>query len=410
MTTAPKTPDDRPAEPPASGAPGVRLSLFYVAIFSAIGVHMPFWPVWLESQGYTGAEIGALLGALFWAKVIGNPIAGHLADSRGRRRRVMIGLAACALASFCAFLVVEGFWPLFFLSLASGGFFAAMLPLGESLTMLTCYTRGLDYGRIRLWGSLAFIALAVGSGRLLTITGPWMVLWLIIGALTVLLCVMPFLPDPGTGARRAEPAPPSALSVLAHPVFLLFLLTGGLLQSSHALYYGFASLHWKAAGIGEDVIGLLWGIGVLAEVVLFALSGRVVAWLGPARLLLLAGLGGALRWTVLASTTEVWLLLPAQMLHAATFGCAHLAAMHFIARATPPALASRAQALYSSIAMGAALGLATMAAGPIYQWLGGQAFLFSLGLSMTGGICALALARRWHGTRLVTGADGRRSG
>ena len=166
-------------------------------------------------------------------------------------------------------------------------------------------------------------------------------------------------------------------------------------QAAHTVYYGFSTIHWKAAGIGDDTIGLLWSEGVVAEIVLFAFSAGLLRRLGPARLLAVAGLCGVLRWVVLGLWTDVPALAAAQMLHAATFGCAHLGAMHFIQQAVPAGMSARAQGLYSSVAVGLVPGLASPAAGWLYASLGGGAFLVMAVLAAGAGMAAWGLSRRW---------------
>ncbi len=359
---------------------------------------LPFWPLWLESRGMGPAEIGILIGAAFWAKVVTNPLIGGLVDRRGDRRRPMIALAAACLASYALFAVAEGFWALLGVSVLAGVFLSALLPLGESLTMRTAHERGFDYGRVRLWGSISFILAAALGGRLLEGRAPDIVLWLILAALgaTVLACVV--MPD-----IRLTPAGHGTRPVwrlLRNPVFVLFLAATGLLQASHAFYYGFATLHWRAAGLDEAVIGALWAEGVVAEILLFVASGAFVRRLGPQGLLLLAAVGGMVRWTATAYSTGLGVLFAAQTLHALTFAAAHLAAMHFIARAAPPELSATAQTVYAAVGMGIVFGAAMWAAGGLYAAFGGGAFLAMAGLSAAGGLLALLLAARWRGGAL----------
>lgn len=384
----------------------LRLSLFYGALFGVIGFHMPYWPVWLEAQGMSAAAIGTLLAAQQWAKVVGNPIVGRIADASLKRRRIMTALAAASLAGFALFAPAEGFWPLLGLSILTGMSLWALMPLGENLTMLTVYERkGLDYGRIRLWGSLTFIAASFLGGRLLQAHAADVILWAVLGAvaLTLLSCLL--LPDVrGRGDEAAGPdpdaptePPPPVTRLLRHPAFVAFLVAGSLIQASHAVYYGFATLDWRGAGLSGETIGLLWAVGVAAEVVLFAFGNRVVALAGgPARLILIGGLGGMVRWTVLPMTADPLLLVPVQTLHALSFGATHLGAMHFIGQAVPRALSGRAQALYASFGLGVAMGIAMIGSGRLYEATGAWAYLAMTAMAAAGVIAAMAMRRHWH--------------
>jgi MFS transporter, PPP family, 3-phenylpropionic acid transporter len=175
--------------------------------------------------------------------------------------------------------------------------------------------------------------------------------------------------------------------------FALFLAATAAVQASHAVYYGFATLHWQAAGYGDTLIGGLWALGVIAEILLFAAGDRVVRRAGAAWLIVIGGLAGGLRWTVTGTTTELWALVIVQTLHALSFGAVHLGAIHFIARAVPPELSATAQSLYSSVVMGLGLGLMLFAAGPLYAAVGAHAFHAMALSAVLGAGLALRLRR-----------------
>ncbi|HLO78880.1 MAG TPA: 3-phenylpropionate MFS transporter [Magnetospirillum sp.] len=372
----------------AQGA-AVRLAIYYSALFMAVGIHLPFWPLWLKDKGLTAAQIGIIVAATYLVKSVVNPLVGHVVDRRGDRRLPMLCLAAGAALAWVGFAGVSDFWPILLLTMVALGFWSGIMPVGEALALMTTQQHGIDYGRVRLWGSAAFILTAIGCGRLLVGHSPDILVWLIAAtlALTTLACAT--LPDTrvpvseGAGVLPLRPLVTSA-------AFLLFLAAGSLNSAAHTVYYAFSTIHWKAAGISDDTIGLLWSEGVVCEILLFSLSGRVVGRLGPTGLLVLAGLGGLLRWTVLGLSTNLPLLAAAQVLHAATFGCAHLGAMHFIQRAVPAGLSARAQGIYSAVAMGVAPGLMSPLTGRLYDAYSGHAFLVMAGLSA---LAALAAAR-----------------
>lgn len=376
-----------------------RLAFYYAALFTAVGIHMPFWPLWLKDKGLGPAEIGLVMACTYLTKILVGPGIGHLVDRHGDRRRPMLVLAMAATVAWLAFAVADGFWPILVVTVVAVGLWTGIFPLGESLAMMETQRQRLDYGRVRLWGSATFIAAAIVTGNILTHTPTAVLVWMVAAALglTALACwSLPSTDAPGPSRGKAPLWP-----LLKHPLFLAFLAAASLNSAAHTVYYAFATIHWQSSGIDGDTIGLLWAEGVVAEILLFAFSGRVVARLGPGRLLLLAALAGILRWTVLGSTTAVPALAVVQVLHAATFGCAHLGAMHFIARAVPHALSARAQGLLSAVAMGAAPGLMSPLAGRLYESLGAHAFFVMVGLAASGSALALLLARRWDGDRIV---------
>jgi PPP family 3-phenylpropionic acid transporter len=184
-------------------------------------------------------------------------------------------------------------------------------------------------------------------------------------------------------------------------LFLLFLAAASLIQASHALLYAFGSLHWQARGFSGGTIGALWSVGVIAEIALFAVSGRVIAWCGTTRLLGFAGAAAALRWGFMAMDPPLWATGLLQTLHAMSFGATHLAAIHFLTHAVPEDRAATAQGLYAAVVAGLAMGSVMVASGPLYARLGGKAFGAMAGLALIGTVCAVFLWRRWHGGLIV---------
>ncbi|NQU70565.1 MAG: MFS transporter, partial [Rhodospirillales bacterium] len=324
----------------------IPISLFFAAVFLFIGVHLPFWPVWLTAHGVAATEIGILLSVSSWIRAFAPPLIAQIADRTGKTKPLIVLMVAATLASFFLFTFTAGFWPLLAVSALAALTFGAVLPLTENLAMRASHEHGFDYGRVRLWGSLTFILGATFGGRLLVGREADFILTLLLGTLGLTLIASLALPNP-PAAQKATGARRPIAHLLSRPIFIVFLLAVGLTQASHAALYGFGTLHWRAAGIADDVIGMLWAEGVIAEIALFAFSGAVARRLGPMRLLALGVAAGLIRWGVLGLTTELWALVAVQGLHALTFAATHLAAMHFLLRAVPASYSSTAQSLYS---------------------------------------------------------------
>ena len=365
----------------------VRYAGFYGGFFLTAGILLPFWPLWLENRGLGAVEIGLLLAIGPWVRVVANPIAAQLADRSGRAKTVLAAFAGLSLLVFAGFIPAQGFWWIGAMSLLAAICFPAMLPIGESQVMGAVLRHKLDYGRIRLWGSITFIVATLGAGRLLTGRDPDLVLMLVLAALAATFLAALSFPQQPADASKAERS--GIATLLTQPRFVLFVVTASLLQASHAVLNGFSTLHWRAAGISETIIGGLWAEGVIAEIALFSVSGFFVARLGPIGLLALAGVSGIVRWTVLAQTTDLTALLIVQLLHGITFGAVHLAAMHFVAGNAPTGLSATAQGIYAS-SSGLAMGLAMVAAGSLFAAFQGQAFFAMAAISAVGtGLVAL---------------------
>jgi PPP family 3-phenylpropionic acid transporter len=375
----------------AERAIAARLALFYGAVFASVGVHLPYWPVWLEAKGLSAAEIGILLAASFWPRIVTNLVLPLQADRLGERRRPMVLLAAATFLGLVLFGLAEGFWVFLALSVITGASWASILPLGEALALRQTRERGIAYGRVRLWGSITFILAAVGGGLWIEQSGPAPVLGMLLGTIALTLVACALLPEaPGADERRG---PPSLGRLLRLPGFLAFTAAAGLIQVSHAVYYGFATLHWRAAGHGETLIGWLWAEGVIAEVFFFMVAGSVLRRMHALQLLALAGALAALRWAMTALGTDLALLIPAQALHAASFGAAHLAAMHHLRDTIPAELQASAQGFYSAIGIALPFALLTPFAGWTYGAFGGGAFWPMAAIALAGAVLASLITR-----------------
>ena len=369
----------------------LRLSLFYAAIFLAAGISMPFWPVWLQGRGLDAAEIGLVLSTGMWLRAFTSPVLAQFADRHGRPDRMVVILAWIAFVAYFAYWGAHGFWPILSISIVTSVALSAIFPLGDAVTMLKVREGTIDYGRVRLWGSIAFILAAVGGGRIIAGQPSELILWLLIGCMALQLGAVYGLPRSPTAGTARLHAP--LMAILRDRPFLGFVAIASSLQASHAVFYGFSTLHWRAAGYDATVIGALWAEGVIAEVVLFAISKKVFARMAPVSLLAVAAAAGVVRWTVLGSTTALPALIAVQVLHAFTFGATHLAAMHQIARTVPAAHGATAQSFYSSFAGGLTMAAAMAGSGWLYARFGGLAFFAMTGISLAAGLASLALMR-----------------
>jgi len=375
-----------------------RLGGFYAASFLVTGIQLPFWPVWLTGRGLSAREIAALFAAAIWVKVVATPAIGALADRLGRRRAMMVVLAGIAWLGYASLWRAYDFATLLCLTLIAGVAQSALMPLGDSITLAAVRRDGLDYGRIRVWGSISFIFAAMASGTLLSRTGAPnpdgnTVLLFVLAASAILLLACLAIPapprEPGDGNGRSALA-----GMVANRRFWSFVITAAALQASHQVYYGFGTLYWRSLGFSDAVIGCLWAEGVLAEIVLFWQSSRLLTRLGPLGLMALGGAAGILRWGLAGLVPGLLPAVALQLLHALTFGAAHLGAMNFLSSTVPPGASASAQALYSGTSAGIGSGIVMFGAGALYASYGGHAYLFMALLSALGLAGVIHLARQ----------------
>lgn len=381
---------------------GLRLGLFYAALFLGLGLMVPFFPVWLKARGLGVSEISLVLASQMAVRIIAGPAFSFLADSLADRRAMLRWLSAAAFAAVLLLGYSSGFESIFLLSVAVSVMWTPIIPLTETLAVAESEGGGADYGRTRLWGSLSFIAGSVGGGYLVNAAGPELIIWLLCGAYLLMAIGSFWLPEgrPSSGQRGTPPRFREVLPVLLHPVFLAFLAAASLIQASHALYYGFGTLHWQSIGIGDDVIGALWSVGVVAEVVLFVFARSSVAWAGPVGLVIAGGLAGLVRWTFTATDPGLGWLFAIQLGHALTFGATHLGTMHFIARAAPERFHATVQGVHAAFSGGIVMALAMAGSGKLYAAYGGAAYGAMAAMGLLGAVFAGIAALKWDGGKL----------
>ena len=386
----------------------LRLALFYGALFLIYGVHVPYLPVWLDWRHLSAAQISVVMAAPFFIRLLITPAAAVIADRKGNHRSLVIGLAWGCLTLSLVLSQMQGFWPILLVAVSFHICSSTVMPLTETLAVRGVRTANLDYGRMRLWGSLTFIAVGLVGGALLDKFGPAASVWLIIAGSMATLVAAHMLPRDADPAIRPPPHEgnfigPETWRLVKSPMFLLFLLAVGAIQAAHGTFYAFGALHWRSQGISTTWIGGLWAIAVFAEVVLFAYSGAVLRRTGAMPLIIAGGAAAIVRWTLMAFDLPLAALAPLQLLHALTYGGSHLGAMHFISRAVPEGQAATAQALYATVAAGVLMGAVTLGSGPIYAAYGGKAYFASAAAALMGLAAAVVLYRRWNGERLWQG-------
>jgi MFS family permease len=270
-----------------------RLGFLYAALFLVVGCYLPYLPIWLHWRDLDADQIAVLLATPLFIRILFTPAISFAADLLGGRRAILIALAWGSLVSFLLLWAADGFWQMLLATALLAINWTTIMPLIETVAVAGIRSGALDYGRVRLWGSLSFIVASLGSGLLIGTLGAETVLPLLLAGTALMVLGAHLLPREladraplaASGLRRLKLA--DAFELVRAPLFLLILLAASMVQASHALYYSFGSLHWRAQGIPDGVIGALWSVGVVAEIALFAASGRVIASIGTTRLLML---------------------------------------------------------------------------------------------------------------------------
>ena len=390
---------------PTASPLGLRISLFFGALFLAYGVVVPYFPVWLNARGLDPLQISTVTALPLFIRLLVTPSIGLLADRLGNYRLVIVTLAWSALALILALSLVGGYLPILVIGVAFLLANGTMLPLIETIAVGGVRTQGLDYGRMRLWGSITFIIANFVGGIAIETLGGSFALWMIAFAAISTIAAAHALPPPPVTAQavttqRVSWRTTSPARLLQSRLFILFLIAIGCTHGAHATFYTFGALHWQAQGLSAAWVGTLWAIGVFAEVVLFALSAPVVQRFGPAQLIVAGAGASVVRWGVMAFDPPLAVLVPLQLLHALTYGAAHLGAILFITRAVPHKGMGSAQAFYATIAAGLALGVVGLISGALFAQIGGAVFLVPTFVAVIGCTAGVMLLRGWDGGAL----------
>ena len=360
----------------------LRLAFFYGAIFASVGIFLPYWPVWLESRGLTEVEIGLIIGASFWPRIVTSLVVPNVADRWGRRRLAMTWMTGLTLLGLLAFALVSDFWLFMVLSLLTGATWSCILPLADAISLQRTASLGIDYGRVRLWGSITFILMSVIGGFALERAGAPSIFLLLIATTALTLAACFIMPDATGGSTSAGST--SLRRLFGRRDLWLLVIAASMIQASHTLLYNFGSIHWRTAGQSETVIGWLWAEGVIAEVILFTFSGWLIRHVPLSRLLAIAGVLTALRWVLNGLSADLPLLVFTQALHAASFGLTFLVTLHYLRETTPPELQASAQGFYVAVGFAPLSGLISLASGWLYGAAGGQAFYVMAAMAVVG--------------------------
>ncbi len=352
------------------------LGLSYFTYFFCYGIYLPFWSVWLQGSGLDAEKIGLLLGCGMVARFAGSLL---IASQVKNPAQLIVALRLLALLTA---LFALGFWfggQWLWLLLVMVGFnlfFSPLVPLSDALAATWTRQIGLAYGPVRLWGSLAFVISSALTGMLVSAYSYQAILLLLSLSVMAMLSGMLLPPQtrPQGDARQGASGGWAAWrNLLRENSVWRFMICVTLLQGAHAAYYSFSAIWWQQAGYSASVVGYLWSLGVVAEIVVFALSSRLFRRWSARDLLLLSGVCALIRWTLLGATTALPLLVVAQILHCGSFTVCHLAAMRFIA-ARKGTEVIRLQSLYSALAMGGGIAVMTMICGVLFAHLQGHLF------------------------------------
>jgi PPP family 3-phenylpropionic acid transporter len=332
--------------------PLIPFALFLFVYYAFMGTLTTYAPLYFAARGIGALDVGILMSLVQVMRIVGPTLWGWVADHARRRVLVLRMTALGALAAFTGIAFGRGFGHFFIAMACLNLFTSAQGPLTEALMLAEMRGDTSRYGRVRLWGSLGFIAAVLAAGVALDRLGVGALPWLAGGVLLLVLAQSRRIreaPKPAGGHAATTPL----FEVLRKPAVIAFFVQAALMVGAHTSLYSFYSLYLARAGYGKALLGAMWSLGVLAEVVFFYFQASVLRRIGV-RTAMMASFGVAVLRFALIGAGSGWLalLVLVQLLHAFTFAAHHCASITAMQRWFGGPLQARGQALFMSIAYG----------------------------------------------------------
>ncbi len=361
-----------------------RLAVWYFFYFAFIGAFAPYFTLYLQEVGQTAWEIGVLMSVPQVMRLLAPNLWGWLADRLGHRVAIVRLAALCSALGFAGFFFSHDFAAMLVAMALVWFFWSAALPLVEAMTLDQLAGHPDRYGRIRVWGSVGFIVSVLAIGAMLDTLPIAALLWVIMAILASVLASAMTLPEKKVGAGGTAPL---LGSLVARPEMLALLAACFFMSVAHGPLYVFYSIHLVDHGYDKTAIGLYWSLGVVAEIGVFLAMPRLMRRLSLRQILLWSFALAVLRFLLIGwGADSATLLFLAQLMHGATFGAYHAAAMAALMRWFPSEQQARVQGLYGSLSFGAGGMVGGLISGATWG---------SLGAGITYSLAALFAACGW---------------
>ncbi len=373
----------------------LNFALFFFAYYGYVGIFSPYASLFFEERGLSAAQIGVLMSLLQVMRIFGPNVWGWVADHRSQRVAVLRVTSLAAVISFCGMFFGQTFAYFFAVMVIVNLFTSAQGPLSEALMLSAMRGDLTHYGRLRLWGSVGFIVSVIAAGQLLDWYGVELMPWLALIMLAMVSVVTLRMREEVPIVHRSDS--PSVMSVLRKREVWSFFTSTFLMVAAHSSLYVYYSLYLSQIGYSKTVIGLMWSLGVIAEIIFFFYREPVFKRFGVKNLLCVSLAIGVIRFLMIAfGAQSLVLLLIAQVLHAATFGVHHSSSVATLQRWFSGPLQARGQALFISISYGLGGTLGGLLLSACWDTFGAQ-LVYVIAALMSGfGLVAAVLSYRWQ--------------
>ncbi|MGP2492672.1 MFS transporter [Mesorhizobium sp. PUT5] len=367
-----------------------RMAALFFTLLVPGGIYLPYFPLWLEANGFGPEKIAVILSAPMFLRVATTPLLTALADKVRDRADVYIALVAASVLVSAGYFLAPDYVVVLAVSLVLAVVWTPHSTIADSLALSGVRRFGSNYPAMRIWGSISFLCANLAGGLILAHTGAGAVPGVLFLSFCAALAAALFTPRLGR-PRLASPLSAADMQdqapKLLEPYFLYFVTGAGVIVGSHGFMYGFASIYWKSIGIGDSMVGLLWAFGVVCEVWMFMVFNRIFGAVSVERVMVIAGIGAAVRWVAYPLVWPMGLGLPGffavQGLHAFSTALILIGLQKMIAETIPEERTGAAQGI-AYFANGVCMAGATLASGPLYDRLNVGGFWAMVPVALAG--------------------------
>lgn len=357
----------------------MAMSVTYVLWFFGLGIYVPYFPIWLTDRGFDASTIGVLLAVPMVVRIIAITPVTHVGDGPLGARRTFLLIATGAAFAYLGLMLTDGFWSVAIVLTLVSMCVAGGVPILDAIVLNGIDRHGLDYGRIRFWGSTSWLAANLAGGAVLGQLPPAILPPLLAGLAALAAISALAMPLDGGAARKQGDADGRAPSLR---LFIVFAIGIALIQGAHAFLLGFSTLMWQGMGYTAPQIGILWSVGILIEMAFFLWGTRAARLAAPIPMILIGAACGAVRWILMGfEPTSPLIITLLQSSHFLTYAAVHLATMNWLARYS---IGRTRRSGWIATAISIAMALSTILSGTLFEHVGGRGFFVMTLLSLAG--------------------------
>ncbi len=367
----------------------------YFLYFGVMGVFLPYFNLYCYHLKFTGIEIGVLSAVRSVALILTPLIWGSMADRFRIRRPIYILCSFISTGIWAFYLFTANFWTMLVITIFYGIFYSPIISFLEAFAMDVLDTEKKSYGKLRAWGSIAFIITVIILGKIIDLYSIEIILSLIFFGSLAQALISLRIPDIQIKKHTAFFSKAKAL--LQRRV-VIFLFCAFLMLLSHGTYYGFYSIHLENLGYDKTFIGITWALASAAEIIVMIKSDSIFQRFSLDHVLSFSFMVAAFRWIALSFTTSPVFILFLQVFHAATYAMFHVSSILYIDASTPVEAKTLGQAVNNAVTYGLGLMVGFFLNGYLFETLGSfTLFRMSGFIAIGGGIllkCSQLLDRK----------------